>query len=285
MRTLTVLCAAIGLLVAAPSALAATAGSKSETATSGSVTATLTYTMKSDYEASDVRVSITRDGVPATLEGGPDPAAGCKECENAIPIGGIRVDGDGTGSLTLADLDGNGEIEVIVDTYTGGAHCCSISAIYGWDPATNQYRHHVQYWGDPGYVLKDLGGQPGSELLSGDDRFAYAFCAYACSALPVLVYRYENGDLVDVTKQFPLQMRQQDRALSKSIKQVERHPGQRFAIRGLYPAVCANLYRLGHGDSCRRQLRSALKRGWLAPGGEKYVRDVLRTLAKYGYAA
>ena len=291
MRIITAACLALACLVAAPSALAAT-GPRSETATVGGVTATLTYTMKSEYEASDVRLAITRDGVPATLQDGADPAAGCKQCQDAIPIGALGLDGDDTKSLTLTDLDGNGEIEVIVDTYTGGAHCCSVSAIYGWDPATSQYRHLVQFWGDPGYVLKDLGGAPGQELVSADDRFAYEFCAYACSALPVLIYRYQDFALVDVTKEFPLQMRIQDRELHKSITRAARHRDQRFVIRGLYPALCANLYRLGEGASCRRQLQSALDRGWLVqapgdagiwPGGEKYIRTLLATLKKYGY--
>jgi hypothetical protein len=292
MRSIIALCAAIACLIAAPSALAATKGPQTETATVGGVTATLTYTMRSDYEAGDVRLAITRDGAPATLEGDGDPAAGCQQCESAIPVGALGTD---LKSLTLADLDGNGETEVIVDSYTGGAHCCSISAIYGWDPATSRYRHLVQFWGDPGYVLKELGGAPGQELVSADPRFAYTFCAYVCSAMPVLVLRYEDFSLVDVTRQFPLQMRQQDRELRKTIKQLARKPADRFAVRGMLPALCANLYRLGAGASCRADLRNALKRGWLVQepgdaaahwaGGRRYIQRVERTLRKYGYTA
>ena len=290
MRSIIALSAAIACLIAAPSALADTPGAKTETATVGGVTATLTYDVQSDYEAGDVRVAITRDGVPATLEGGGDPAWGCKQCENAIPVGALST---GLKSLRLVDLDGNGETEVIVDTYTGGAHCCSISAIYGWDPAMGQYRHLVQFWGDPGYVLKDLSGAPGRELVSADPRFAYTFCAYVCSAMPVVVLRYEDYSLVDVTKQFPLQMRRQDRELRQTIKRLGRKSADRFAVRGMLPALCANLYRLGEGASCRSQLQSALRRGWLsqAPGdqaadwagGRKYIARVDRVLKKYGY--
>ncbi len=292
MRLITAACAALACLIAAPSALAADTGAQTETASSGGVTATLTYTMKAPYEASDVHLTIARDGVPATLQGGGDPAAGCKECENAIPIGALAGQTAGVKSLTLTDLDGDGQVEVIVDTYTGGAHCCSVSAIYGWDGASGQYRHLVQFWGDPGYVLKQLGGAPGKELVSADDRFAYAFCAYACSALPVVVYRYERFQLVDVTKDFPLQMRKQDRSLRKTIRRLARHKDQRFALRGMYPALCANLYRLGAGASCRHQLHSALKHGWLAqvpgdagvwPGGRSYIHAVLKRLSRWGY--
>jgi hypothetical protein len=289
MRTITALCAAV-LLIAAPSALAATTGPQTETETSGDVTATLTYTMTSEYAASDLRLAITRNGVPATLEGGSNPNAGCGEgCEVAIPIGALSAPGHRLHSITLTDLDGNGEVEVIVDTYTGGAHCCSVSAIYGWDAATSQYRHLVQFWGDPGYRLAHLGSVPGQELVSADPRFAYTFCAYACSAMPVLVYRYQDFRLVDVTKQFPLQIRRQDRQLRRTITRLARSKANRFAVRGMYPALCANLYRLGQGASCRSQLRSALKRGWLAQapgdraGGQRYIDRLLRTLTKDGY--
>jgi hypothetical protein len=250
--------------------------------------------MQTPYEASDLHLTVTRDGVPATLEGGTNPNHGCGEgCETAIPIGALSYPGHKVDSLTLTDLDGNGETDVIVDTYTGGAHCCSISAIYGWDPATSQYRHLVRFWGDPGYVLRDLGGQPGQELVSADDRFAYVFCAYVCSAMPVLVYRYENFQLVDVTKDFPGVLRDEVRASEKLITRLSHRKSDRFAIRGQYPALCADLYRLGQGASCRTQLTRALHRGWLSAqpgdkavgwkGGRAYVRQVLRFLSKHGY--
>jgi hypothetical protein len=290
MRSLTALCAAIACLIAAPAAMAATTGPKTETATSGGVTATLTYTMKSAYEASDLKLVVTRDGVPATLEGGSDPAAGCQECQGAFPIGGIGLDGDDTKSLTITDLDGNGENEIIVDTFTGGAHCCSISAIYGWDPATNQYRHLIEYWGDPAYVLKKLGTTPGQELVTYDPRFAYTFCAYVCSAMPLVIYRYENYKLVDVTRDYPAQLRADNRSLEKAIIKTARQKG---SVRGLYPALCANLYNLGEGAQCTKTLNTALKRGWLKTepgdaaahwsGGKKYIARVEKVLARYGY--
>ena len=291
MRIVAPLLAAAALAVAAAApAHAAGTGPQTETATAGGVTATLTYTMTSAYQASDLHLAITRDGVPATLPAGGDPAAGCAGCRDAAPIGGL---GSGLSSLTLTDLDGDGETEVIVDTYSGGAHCCSISAIYGWDSTTSAYRRLVKNWADPGYTLKHLGTAPGEELVSADPRFAYTFCAYVCSAMPVVVLRYEDYSLVDVTKQFPLQMRRQDRELRQTIKRLGRKPADRFAVRGMLPALCANLYRLGEGASCRSQLQSALRRGWLsqAPGdqaadwagGRKYIARVDRVLKKYGY--
>ena len=35
--------------------------------------------------------------------------------------------------LKVADLDGDGEPEVLVDTFSGGAHCCLTTRVERWD--------------------------------------------------------------------------------------------------------------------------------------------------------
>src|SRR5581483_10268931 len=75
--------------------------------------------------------------------------------------------------LTIRDLDGDGEPEILVDLYTGGAHCCYWTAILHYDGHT--YRGTAELWGDPGYRLQDLDRDGRPELLTNDDRFAYQF--------------------------------------------------------------------------------------------------------------
>ncbi len=274
-------------LVAAPAAGAATP--KTETATSGPVAATLTYTRENDYVAKDVRLAITRAGAPATVGRGGDVAAGCRQCPGAMPIGGLPE--SQASSLTLADLTGDGDPEVIVDLYTGGAHCCSISAIYGWDPATSSYRRTIGFWGDPGSSLTTLRGEPGQAIVTADFRFAYAFCAYACSAMPEQVFRYQDFRLVDVTRQHPDRIRADLAGLQRMLRRAARSREARFAVPGVLPAICANLYLLDRGAQCRRQLRTALRRGWLGtsakgdvwPAGRRYAPAVLRALRTWGY--
>src|SRR4051812_22580991 len=115
------------LALSAPSAGAqGKPGPHTETQTSGAVTATLTYTLKRFNAASNVRLAITRGGVPATVADGGSIGAGCQFCRGAAPIGGLSEGGEPVSSLTLADLTGDGDPEVIVDLFTGGAHCCSV---------------------------------------------------------------------------------------------------------------------------------------------------------------
>ena len=56
--------------------------------------------------------------------------------------------------LRIIDLDGDGEPEVLVDLYTGGAHCCWATLFLRWDGHT--YRSMQHLWGDPSYDLSDL---------------------------------------------------------------------------------------------------------------------------------
>lgn len=104
--------------------------------------------------------------------------------------------------LALVDLNGDGVPDPIVDTYSGGAHCCSTSSIalstasgYG-DPIT-------QPWGDYGYQMKDLGGTPTPEFVSADDRFAYAFTSYAGSIPAIKIVAADGPLFHDVTRTFP----------------------------------------------------------------------------------
>jgi hypothetical protein len=294
--------AAAAALVAALLALSAPVasaqgkpGPRTETQSAGTVTATLSYTLLDFSQARDVRLAITRAGVPAAVPDGGSVAAGCKFCRRAAPIGGLQEDMTGgdqpVSSLTLADLTGDGDPEIIVDLFTGGAHCCSVSVIYGWDATANAYRRLDRLWGDPGYSLADLPGGAGPELVTFDDRFAYAFCAYVCSAMPEQIFRYQDFGLVNVTREYPDRTRADLRSLRGARRQARRHRDEGFSIKGILPALCADLYLLDRGTQCRRELHRALRRGELRKrrgdisehDNRAYIRAVLAFLAKTGY--
>jgi hypothetical protein len=285
MRILLGAVAAAVALSLAPAAGAAETP-KSETATGGTIGATLTFTMPTSYRAHDVKLAITRAGTPAAVDRAGAVQTGCEICTDAVPTGALG--GEKASSMTIADLQGDGEDEVIVDLFTGGAHCCFVSAIYGWDAASSSYRRLTWLWGDPGYSLEQLDGGPARELVTADDRFAYAFCAYVCSAMPPQAYRYDGTALVDVTKQYPALVRPDARQLQASVQYARRHKGQAEDMRGVLPALCADYYLIGQGAKCKPLLNDALRRGWLRKdpafkGGRAYIDDVLAQLHKWGY--
>src|SRR5215208_430600 len=92
-------------------------------------------------------------------------------------------------SITLADLDGDRESELLLDLYTGGAHCCIVTQVFALQapptaavpPSYGRVEHNFL---DPGYTLRDLNGDGVPEFQSADGRFAYALSSYAGSGVP-----------------------------------------------------------------------------------------------------
>src|SRR3712207_1673767 len=102
------------MAVLAPSAQAAP---REEVAEAGNVRATVSYDCTGRDRVStckDFSVRIARAGTELVNERiRPRPQEGIARGRPA-----------GTDIVTVVDLNGDGEQEVVVDLYTGGAHCC-----------------------------------------------------------------------------------------------------------------------------------------------------------------
>jgi subtilisin-like proprotein convertase family protein len=246
----------------------------------GDVSADLSYReTKSFY--SDLRISVRRHGV--RLLSTPVARLACHDC--AVSGYNTLL---GPSPLAVRDLDGDGEPEVLLDLYTGGAHCCFYTVILRFDGS--RYRGSVAFWGDPGYSLRDLNGDGPPEFLTADDRFAYAFTSYAGSALPVQVRRYDHGALTDVTDQYLYLVRSDARSLWQEY--LKDHAQPEADMRGLLAGWLADEYRLGQQDAAWKQIEAAYSRGELSaprvdpvwPAGLKYLRALRAFLVKTGYA-
>jgi hypothetical protein len=110
------LAVAAGLVAAAP-ALATT-----ETASSGKVTATFSYKSAGQGKYANLRLTVRR-GRGRSFRLTPS-AQGCGK-PYCAPYGAVSRQR----SLKVRDLDGDGEPEVVVSLYSGGAHCCQIAYV------------------------------------------------------------------------------------------------------------------------------------------------------------
>ena len=180
-------------------------------------------------------------------------------------------------ALQIRDLDGDGELEVLVDAYTGGAHCCTYSLIYRYESAANRYSHLKHFWGNVGYRFKDLNNDGIPEFDSADDRFAYQFASYAGSAFPLQIWQYRQGQMIDITRNYPqLVYRDAYRLWQQYLERRKLEYGEEKAPLAAYLAA---KYLLGQEqDGWQRVRRTYLKRD-----RKKYFIELKRFLRITGY--
>jgi subtilisin-like proprotein convertase family protein len=252
---------------------------QTQRASRGKTEAALSFRETHDvYRA--VRLRISRRGT-TLLDAAPKRVHPCA-CPGDGPAGSQRES-----SVRVRDLDGDGEPEVLVDFYSGGAHCCFYTDVYRYAPRARTYRPTVGFWGDLSPRLLDLGSDGRPEFMTGDDRFAYVFTAFAASAFPIRILRFDHGRFVDVTRRFPRLVRRDAAQLYRGYRSELRSSSR--DVRGILAAWLADQYLLGRAPAGWRVLERAERRGELGrkpdtwPVGKAYLRKLRAFLRRTGY--
>ena len=270
--------AALALGLFAPGVAGAADGGTA-TASAGAVQATFTWAA-AQYGNKDPHLGVIRAGATA-FDGSPVVAGSpCSEDGCIYAASGKR-----DAPLQLVDLDADGEPEVLVDTFTNGAHCCALTEILRFDGTT--YTPFEASWGNIGYDLKDLDNDGRPEFVTADDAFSYAFSSFAGSYHPPLVLDYDataKGSFSDVTRRFPALARKNAKDALHTLARARR---QHFETLGPVAAYVADLYLLGRGREVRPYLARARKRGDLRNASGRvprsFDRKLLDFLHKQGY--
>lgn len=277
MRRLALLLTAAFVLALAPAA-----GATTETASSGAVQAKFSYTKKSEFQYTGLHLTIVRSGATA-FDGATPPSCTDPDCGFSPGLLGRSP------SVSASDLDADGEPEVIVQIYSGGAHCCTLAEIYSYAAATGTYVNFEQNFGSGSYRLRDLNGDRKAELTGTDPRFDELFTAHAASTEPIQIFDFRSGRLVDVTRSFPVLIRKDARYQRRLYDKYRRKSD--FDIRGVLASYVADEYLLGKSRPANRLLSKALHRGDLNQprgtgfeSGRAYVRRLKKLLKRYGYA-
>jgi hypothetical protein len=186
--------------------------------------------------------------------------------------------------VRVVDLDADGEPEVVLDLYSGGAHCCSSTQVFRWDPGTSAYLLSQHFWGDPGALLTDLRHDGRLEFRSADDRFAGQFAAFAFSGLPLQIWRFSAGRFIDVTRSFPSLIVADANGFLRDYK---RTRAQGLGL-GLLAAWAADEELLGRGALVTSTLARELRLGHLRSvsgweQGRQFVTSLKRFLRRAGY--
>jgi hypothetical protein len=263
----------------------ATAGARdvTQTAQAGDVRATLTYRVAKDVY-SQVRLRIVRAGHGLVDDRLREVTCG-KGCATWAPGYGAHA-----GPVRVHDLDADGEPEVLLDLYSGGAHCCVLTAFYRYDAKSAIYRRSVWNFHDAGYKVIDLDANGRPELSSSDDRIDYVFAPYAFSVAPRQIWEWQAGDLLDVTRDYPDAV-QADAREALALYNRARKKRDRVAIRGALAGWTADQCLLGRAAQAWSRLEKAYKAGELGkgprnmgyPAGRQYIDSLRAFLRKTGY--
>ena len=267
--------AVFALVIAAPASAQTMFPEGTETAAAGNVSATLSWDA-GEAGPANARLEITRNGAVAFSRA--IPKVVCEGCQLSPDTGG---------DLQAVDLDGDGEAEVVVSTYTGGLHCCTIMGVYGLIDTTGGYSELVQDWQSSGFELKDLDHDSGFEISSRDIRFEDLFTSHFASFPPPAVFEYQRpGDLapelVDATKRFPAVIKKNAKEALQLLKGIPRGDDDG---EGYISAYVADQLMLGHSSVGLREFDRQVKRGVLgsAKHAKRFRTRMLKVLHRYGY--
>ena len=153
--------------------------------------------------------------------------------------------------IAVADLEGDGEPEVLVDRSDGFTPCCTLeTAILRRNPATGAYGELDRHWGES-YRVADLDGDRRPELVTADLRFYERFAPRVAGfQLPVKILQLRGPVLVDVTRAHPSDVRRHTRSLDRLIRATDaiadgRRPGDRPIAHVGAPPAARRLRRRG----------------------------------------
>jgi len=94
--------------------------------------------------------------------------------------------------LSGSDINGDGTPDLIISDWSGGAHCCYRTTVYSIDVELREILSLDLGNCGPG-EFEDLDGDGALEFITCDDRWAYAYCTFADSPMPRVVYAFDRS--------------------------------------------------------------------------------------------
>jgi hypothetical protein len=260
-RSIFGLITSFAILGAASCFLGGVAKAETKTAESGNVRAEVSFQSTSGLCSQNPQLKLVRKGQTVFNQNIP------KE-----EVGYCRLS-----DLQVRDLDKDNEPEIILDIFSGGAHCCTFSLIYRYDAKTQKYTAITHPWGNGGrYGIQDVNKDGNLEFVDRDDRFAYKFSSYAGSRYPLQIWQYRQGKMIDVTRRYPQQVKNHADQLWQEYITTKNHFEGGKAILAAY---LADKYLLGEGEDGWRRVQEAYR----GSDRSQFFSELRKFLGETGY--
>ena len=164
--------------------------------------------------------------------------------------------------LDTPDVDGDGEPELVVEAYTGGAHCCYEYLVLKWARDTI-LSLGILDGGSHGVGFYDLDGDGKLEAITANEDLAYFSCEAGdiqvvfATHYPVdKVYAIENGIYREATSEFGKYLEGDlEEAVNALREALSEEPPSPEYIEAVGVAVVALGYITGHPEDAWETLR------------------------------
>lgn len=183
-------------------------------------------------------------------------------------------------AVKAEDLDANGKKEILIETFTGGAHCCTslyIAAITG-----NGFEFlDTAYWGNCYYNIKDLNNDGKKEIIGRNDMFAYYFTNFSMSRFPVFIYAFRKNKLKLVNTEFKTYIHNNIKDLEEELNLYKTRGFEcpksdsadvfntdAGAVQAILAAITADYYYIGESEEGYKYINKT----YSCPDKKKFIR-------------
>ena len=165
--------------------------------------------------------------------------------------------GSHASSVSVRDIESDGQPDVILSLFSGGADCCFVDQVFSLNAGRTTYIKTERNFAYEGAAIKDLAHNGHYQFLSGNGAFVGEFTDNADSGAPIQILSFGAHRFHDVTRQYPKLIA----ADAVSWLKLFEHPQTRDDTVGLIAAWAADEELLGQDKLVQSTLDSEASKG------------------------
>ncbi|WP_231663861.1 hypothetical protein [Pseudanabaena sp. 'Roaring Creek'] len=172
--------------------------------------------------------------------------------------------------IEFFDLEGSGDVNTVISFHRGGLACCDYWQTYYFNNEKQIFdKYSFKRSREETFDIRDLDGDGSAEIV----RSGLVFKSYDGRERSILIQKLSNGKIIDVTRQFPKTIRENNGEALESIhfilgkvERIRRNPNPpqnlqerielnfyyagdfKELLQGLLAVYLANSYMLGEGE-------------------------------------